>query len=146
VTRRGLAVLPVVAAAAIMAGLGIAGGLVLLVMPGIVFWLRWQVAAQAAAIEQEGWEPALRRSWSLTEANVLRVLLFLVCVTAIPIVPWVAIRHAFGDGDTALSFLAATALQTVTVSFTALATALLYFDLRRRRQLLAAESSANGPA
>jgi hypothetical protein len=146
VTRRGLAVLPVVAAAAIMAGLGIAGGFLLLVVPGIVFWLRWQVVAQAAAIEQEGWGSALRRSWSLTEANVLRVLFFVICITAITTVPWVAIRHAFGNDDTALSFLAATALQTVTVSFTALATALLYFDLRKRRQILAAESSANGPA
>lgn len=141
VTRRGLAVLPVVAAAAIMAGLGIAGGFLLLVVPGIVFWLRWQVVAQAAAIEQEGWEPALRRSWSLTEANVLRVLFFLVCITAITTVPWVAIRHAFGNDDTALSFLAGTALQIVTVSFTALATALLYYDLRRRREILAAEGA-----
>lgn len=137
VTRRGLAVLPVVAAAAIMAGLGIAGGILLLVVPGVIFWLRWQVVAQAAAIEQEGWELALRRSWSLTEANVLRVLFFLVCITAITTVPWVAIRPAFAHHDTPLAFLVGVALQIVTVSFTALATALLYFDLRRRREILA---------
>jgi hypothetical protein len=73
VARRGLAVLPVVAGAALVAGLGFFGGLVLLVIPGIILWLRWQVAAQAAAIEREGWRQALRRSWSLTEANVIRV-------------------------------------------------------------------------
>ncbi|MGN6276084.1 MAG: hypothetical protein ACTHNP_09180 [Solirubrobacterales bacterium] len=141
VARRGLAVLPVVAVTALVTALGFFGGLVLLVIPGIILWLRWQVASQAAAIEHEGWRPALRRSWSLTEANVTRVFFFLVCIGGITLVPWFLIGQSFTHHrTTALAFLLGTALRTLTFSFTALGTALLYYDLRARRQLLATES------
>lgn len=119
----------------------------LLVIPGIVLWLRWQVTAQAAAIEHEGWRQALRRSWSLTEANAIRVLLFLVCVGGITLVPWFLISQPFAHRHTtALAFLLATALRTLILSFTALATALLYYDLRCRREVLAASWGTEGPA
>lgn len=141
VARRGLAVLPIVAGAALLAGLAIFGGLVLLVVPGIVLFLRLHVGAQAAAIEQEGPRQALHRSWSLTEANVIRVIFFLVCIGVITLVPTLLISRTFPHHHTtALAFLVGAALQTLIVSFTALATALLYYDLRRRRELLAASS------
>ncbi len=64
VAIRGIRVLPVVAATTIISALGtIAGSL--LVIPGIILWLRWSVAAQAAAIENDGWLPALRSSRQL---------------------------------------------------------------------------------
>ena len=54
VARRGLRVLPVVAAAAIIAWFGILLGFLVFVVPGIILSLRWYVVAQAAAIEHEG--------------------------------------------------------------------------------------------
>jgi hypothetical protein len=146
VARRGLAVLPVVAAAAVMAGLGAIGGLIFLIVPGVVLYLRWHVVAQAAAIEHEGWKRALRRSWSLTEGNVTRVLLFFLSVAVISFIPWFPAGRAFiHHHTTAPAFLLGTALQTLIVSFTALATALLYYDLRCRREILAAEWEAEEP-
>ena len=149
VARRGLAVLPIVAATAIMAGLAAIGGLILLIIPGIILFLRLHVSAQAAAIEREGWRPALHRSWSLTKGNVIRVFFFGVCITVIGFVFWFPASRAFSHHHTtALSFLLGTILQTLIISFTALATALLYFDLRRRREVLAAEGAervAGGP-
>jgi hypothetical protein len=62
VARQGLRVLPGVAAATIISVLGIALGFFLLIVPGVILWLRWYVVAQAAAIEHEGWLPALSRS------------------------------------------------------------------------------------
>jgi len=140
VARRGLAVLPVVAGAALVAGLGIVGGMVLLVIPGVVFFLRWHVVAQAAAIEHVGGRRALRRSWSLTEKNVIRVLFFFVCIAVIALVPGVPLGLVFRHHHTtALAFLVGTAVQVLIVSFTALATSLLYYDLRCRREILAGE-------
>lgn len=137
VTRRGLAVLPLVAAAAIMSGLAIAGGFVLLVIPGIYLFLRLTVVAQAAAIERETWMDALRRSWALTEGKVLHVIYFYLCIWVITLPPGLLINLLLPDSTTALTFLVGVAVQVVFLSFTALATALLYFDLRTRRVLLA---------
>ncbi|HEX6456359.1 MAG TPA: hypothetical protein VF009_07550 [Solirubrobacterales bacterium] len=138
VVRRGLAVLPLVAAAAIMSGLAFAGGLILLVVPGAYFFLRLAVVAQAAAIERETWLDALRRSWALTEGNVLHVLGFVVCTAAIGFAVGLPVKSLLPDVTSAGSFAVGVAVQVVLLSFTALATALLYFDLRARRALLAA--------
>jgi hypothetical protein len=64
VAARGLRVLPEVAAAVIAAGFGIGLGL-LLIIPGILLALRWSVVAQVAAVDHEGWLPALKRSGEL---------------------------------------------------------------------------------
>ena len=48
VALQGLRVLPVVAAATIVSWLGIMIGF-LLIVPGVILWLRWAVVAQAAA-------------------------------------------------------------------------------------------------
>ncbi|HEX8753182.1 MAG TPA: hypothetical protein VF731_07185 [Solirubrobacterales bacterium] len=136
VARRGLAVLPVVVAAAIMSAIGIAAGLLALVIPGIVLWLRWHVVVQAAAIEDKGWTAALRSSWSLTKEQALRVAGFLLAVFVVVGVPFFLAGLPFRHGQTTLvSFLVGLALGSVTLSFGALADSLLYFDLRARAEL-----------
>ncbi len=146
VAKKGLRAMPTVAAAAAMSGLAIFGGFLLLVIPGAYLWLRWQVVAQAAAIEQNGWRVALRRSWSLTEKNVLRVLLFLVSILALSFVTTFVVglpfRHHY---TTVVAFVVGLSIQTVVISFTALATALLYLDLRARREILATNWSGESP-
>jgi hypothetical protein len=52
VGRRGLQVLPVVAAADIMSSIGIALGYVALIVPGILLGLRWAVVAQAGGARE----------------------------------------------------------------------------------------------
>jgi hypothetical protein len=58
VLLRGVRVLPVVAAAEIVAGLGIVIGFVFLIVPGVILAIRWAVVAQAAAIERVDWRNA----------------------------------------------------------------------------------------
>lgn len=135
VARRGLAVLLLVASAAIMSGLAFFGGLLLLVLPGVYIYFRLVVTAQAAAIEREGWMEALRRSWELTEGSLLHVFFFVVCIGSITILPGLLIDSVLPDENTLGAFLAGLAVQVLVISFTALATALLYFDLRARRQI-----------
>lgn len=143
VARRGLVVLPLVIAAAIMAGLAIAGGFLLLVLPGLYLLLRLIVVAQAAAIERETWMEALRRSWALTAGNVLHVIYFYLCVGAITVAFNLLVNLLLSDATTAGSFAIGVAVEVLILSFTALATALLYFDLRARQEgQLRSESSS----
>lgn len=133
VARRGLQVLPVVAAAEIIAWLGILLGLLAFLVPGVVLWLRWYVVAQAAAIEHEGWLPALRRSRQLTADHYRHLIVFSIYLTLITTVPTLLVGFAFGhETTTAASFLVGVALEVVTWSISALAAALMYFDLRAR--------------
>lgn len=135
VSRRSLAALPVVAAASVMSGLGILLGFVALIIPGIYLLLRWALVAQAAAIERNGWENALRRSGELMRGFYWRVLGFLLLLGVLATVPFIPTFFLFDEeGTTAVSFLVGVFLEVVTWSFVALGTALLYFDLRGRGQ------------
>jgi hypothetical protein len=143
VALQGLKVLPVVAAATIVSWLGITLGFVLLVVPGVILLLRWAVVAQAAAIEHEGWLPALSRSGQLTEENYRHVAAFLVMVWVIAAAPSIVGGLAFGHHDTNVaSFLTGLAVRIIAASFAALAGALLYYDLLARWDSAAEPASA----
>jgi hypothetical protein len=133
IARQGLRVLPVVAAATIISWLGILLEFFLLVVPGVILWLRWYVVAQAAAIEHEGWLPALRRSRHLTKGHYSHVFVFAIYVGVITTLPTVLVGLAFGHRTTTVaSFLVGVLLNVLTWSFGALAAGLFYFDLRAR--------------
>ncbi len=141
VTQRGLRVLPVVAAAAIIAWLGIGLGFLAFLVPGVILSLRWYVVAQAAAIEHEGWLPALRRSRRLTAGHYRHLIVFAIYVTLITSAPTLLVGFAFGrETTTVASFLIGVAMQVVTWSLSALAAALMYFDLRARSASAAVHS------
>jgi hypothetical protein len=141
VALRGLRVLPVVAAAAVMSGLGIALGLVALIVPGVILFFRWAVVAQVAAIEHEGWLEALRGSRRLTANNYMHI--FLVFLLIAVTIGWtgnvaaVALRH----DHSAAAFLIDLVIHLLTASFAALVTALLYYDLVARRDSGPAEAA-----
>jgi hypothetical protein len=135
VAMRGIRVLPVVVAAAIMSGLGIALGLLVLIVPGVILYFRWFVVAQVAAIDNEGWLEALRGSRQLTAGRYLDIFFFVLCLGLILLVPTQAIVLAFGPHDTGVAaFVLGLALHVLAASLTALTTALFYYDLVARRQ------------
>jgi hypothetical protein len=117
-----------------MSSLGIVLGFIALIVPGVILFFRWVVVAQAAAIEHEGWLEALRRSRQLTAGNYLHILLVLLLIGVS--VGWtgslaaLALRH----DHSAAAFVVSVLINTVTAGFSALATALLYFDLVSRRE------------
>lgn len=144
VASAGVRVLPAVIAVSIMSGLGIALGFFALIAPGIYLALRWAVVAQAAAIEREGWLPALRSSGRLVSGHFGHVFVFLFLVflvVVLNVAVEIGIEEIAGEVVTTLVGLVLTVL---TVSFSALATALLYFDLRVRRE--AAPVPEEGPS
>jgi uncharacterized protein DUF2510 len=135
VAVRGLGVLPVVAAATIMSGLGIALGLVALIVPGVILYFRWFVVSQVAAMEDGGWLEALHGSRRLTRDNYGHIFVFILLLALITAIPDGILPLAFSRHDTtAASFVVGLVAHLFTVSVTALCTALLYFDLVARRQ------------
>jgi hypothetical protein len=134
IARQGLRVLPVVAAVTIVSWLGIIVGFVALIIPGIYLLLRWFVVAQAAAIEDQGWLPALRRSGELVEGHFRHVFVVFVCMVLIVDGPAYLIGLGFDHESTSvISFLVGSVVLVFAYSFSALITALLYYDLRLRQ-------------
>jgi hypothetical protein len=102
--------------------------------------LRWFVVAQAAAIEREGWLPALRRSARLVSGYYGYVFLFFIYVALLAGAPVLLIGLAFDDDSTTVfSFLVGVLVQTFAWSFGALLTAFAYFELRLRYEATHAE-------
>ncbi|MGA9875369.1 MAG: hypothetical protein WBQ21_06125 [Solirubrobacteraceae bacterium] len=134
VAVRGLRVLPVVAAAEIIAGILIALGFVAFIIPGIILALRWSVVAQTAAIDHEGWMPALRRSGQLAAGNYWHILRLLLAIGVLTFVVGLLAGAvtAGGHGTGVASVLIGIAVYTIIASFSALTLAILYFDLRAR--------------
>jgi hypothetical protein len=134
VAWRGLRVLPVVAAAQIVAGIGIGVGFFALLVPGVILLIRWAVVAQVAALEHTDWLGALRRSGELTRGNYLHVL-GIIAVTA---VVGLALREAGAavvqTSTAAPQVLLGIVLDTAARTFAALSAAILFFDLVARQR------------
>jgi hypothetical protein len=132
VIRRSVRVLPVVAAAEIIAGIGIVLGLIAFVVPGVILALRWAVVAQVAAVERTDWPTALRRSATLTKRNYLRILGILALIALVNLTLTSVVGQLVGTGRDPAQVVAGIAIVVIESSFQALTTAVLYFDLRAR--------------
>ena len=128
VIRRGVLVLPVVAAAEIVAGLSELVGFLIFVIPGIFLAVRLAVAAPVAASERTNWPGAIRRSMWLTRGNFWRVL----GVLAIQGLLTYLVALIVGNGSAVAAVIVGLALAVLAQSFCTLLINLLYFDLRAR--------------
>jgi hypothetical protein len=126
--RRGITVLPVVAAADIIAGIAEFAGLLVFIVPGIIVALRLAVVAPAAACERITWPEALSRSFALTRGNAWRVL-GLLAIQGLLSSLALGIESAGSIGVA----IAGAALWVIAQSFCTLLINLLYFDLRARQ-------------
>ncbi len=133
VAVRGVHVLPVVAAAEVVAGIGTAIGLLFLVIPGVILAIRWAVVAQGAALEGVDWIGALRRSGELTAGNNLHVLGVILLVSLINLGIQTAGGALAGTGADAVQLALGILVETIIRSFAALTTAFLFFDLLARK-------------
>lgn len=102
--------------------------------------------APSPAIDHEGWIPALRRSAELTDERYGHLFVFAIYLTVITAVPLALVGLGFADDSTTVvSLLVGLLVQVFSLSFAALATALLYFDLRTREESAAAQARVAGP-
>lgn len=132
VFARGLRVLPVVAAAQVVAGIATGLGFVVLIVPGLFLLAVWAVVAQAAAIENTDWLGALRRSAELTSGSRWHALGVLISVALINGVIERVCGTAVGSGVSVGALVAGVVVEMITLSFAALTGAMLYYDLRAR--------------
>ncbi len=115
----------------IVAAIGIVVGFLLIIVPGLILITIWSVAAPVVVLERPGVFPALGRSRELVRGNgwqvfgVIFVLFFLVLFVSS------GIEIAAGAAGTAAALIARVVVGVLTGPFSALAAAVLYFELRR---------------
>ena len=113
----------------ILFGIGVAFGLVLLVVPGLILLTFWSVGAAAIVAERAGALEAFGRSWNLVRGDAWPVFGTLVVVLLIVIVVgFVLGAVATPLGDAAI-VIAAIISNVITAPVFALATAVMFFDL-----------------
>ncbi len=133
VARRGLIVLPLVSAVVLITTLATFAGYIALIVPGILLTLRWSVVAQSAAVDGGGWKEPLRRSRELTRGNYLHIIGLGLLALIVTGLPGSLIEIPFRHSDTTVfTFLLGTLVQIVQRSFTALSSAVLFFELKAR--------------
>ncbi len=126
--------------AVVLAALGIALGLLALIAPGVYLLVRWYFVPQIVVLDGARGPRALEASgtvvqgsWWRTAAIVLLVNLLIAGVSLLLLTP---VQAAAEAADRELVALAGTiVLDTVTVTYTALVSTLLFHDLRARRSL-----------
>lgn len=133
VAVRGLAVLPTVAAAEIIATLGIAIGALAFIIPGVILLIRWAVVAQVAAVEDTDWVTALRRSGELTAGHYLHVLGVVFAAGVIAALVTNLGVTIVREQVTVPALTLGIVVETTARSFVALTLAVLFFDLLARR-------------
>jgi hypothetical protein len=123
--------LPAAVGAVVLYSLGVALGLVALIVPGIWLGVRWYFAAQAAVVDGLGPVDALRRSAEVVDARWWRTLGVLLgfgpLIAIFGFVAGVAIE-AIDNG--AIYTSAQVLLRTGLLSLTAIFATLLFFDSR----------------
>ena len=125
-------VLVTLLAVAIVFGVGVAIGFVLLVVPGLFLMTIWAVTAPVVVVERTGVLDAFRRSHALVHGNGWSVFaVVLIVVVGLAIVSALAsiATSGLGDGGSAVVAWVVTAL---TQPLSAVTAAVLYFALRER--------------
>lgn len=125
-------------AAVVLAGLGIAAGL-LLIVPGLFLLVRWYFVSEAVVIENLRGPAALQRSWDLVKGDGWRVFGVLLLSSlavggGVAVLQQGALALANSTGRAAWELAGTIVTQSLAAPATAVIGALLYFDLRARRE------------
>lgn len=123
--------------AVVLAGLGIALGLVLFVVPGAYLFIRWYFVPQAVVIEGARGQAALSRSGQLTNGHWWRTFGIWLIANLIALIPALLLAAPFTtiaeSSDRAVwALIGMIAAEVVSAPFLALVATLLYYDLRAR--------------
>jgi hypothetical protein len=137
-TQVALDAFPAVLGAMLIYLAGVALGFVLIV-PGVYWAVRWYFVTQAVLVDGRRGSGALVRSAELVDGSWWRVvgiaIAFNLLVLPVGFLAGLGIDATARAADSGAVYLAGTAVaETVTFSFLALATTLVYFDLRFRRE------------
>ena len=122
----------------LLVALIVAGGLFLLIIPGIIFAVKLSVSIPALIVENRRGTDAISRSWNLTTGHFWHVLgTWIVAYIIAAIVS--AILTALGGDNWLVRGILASIASVITTPFVALVTVLLYLDLRARKEAFSEE-------
>jgi hypothetical protein len=123
---------------AVLVGLAVVGGFILLIVPGIIFIVFLCVSIPALVVENRRGREAMRRSWNLVSGHFWHVL---VVILVAAIITGIVSSLLGSIGNTWFARWAFSAIgQIVTLPYTAIVTVLLYLDLRARKEALTADT------
>jgi hypothetical protein len=118
---------------AILVGVSVAIGFVLLIIPGIILLVFLSMAVPAFVVERLGVTAAMSRSWNLVKGNwwhTLGVIFVAWLITAVI----TRILGAIGGSSFLGVWIFSTIAQIITAPFEALVSVVLYVDLRARHE------------
>jgi hypothetical protein len=135
----GLDVFAPVFLAVVLAGVGIAVGLLALIVPGLFLAVRWLFVPQAVVIDGARGAGALRASWEATRGfwwRTLGVILLANLVALLPGLLIVSPLNALAESADrqVVSLVGVIVSETITAPFVAIVSTLLFYDLRARAQ------------
>jgi hypothetical protein len=122
--------LPLIGLAIVM-GLGIALGVLLLIVPGIILMTMWYVANPACIVERLGVSASMARSSALTKGHRWQVLGMIALIGIASAVMGAVVKGALGlTGSTGLAISGSLAWNALAGAFAAIFVVVLYHDLR----------------
>jgi uncharacterized membrane protein YjfL (UPF0719 family) len=137
--------LPALIAAGIVAGLGIAVGFVLLVLPGLFLLTRWSLIAPSVVLENRSAGEALSRSWELVKGHSWTVFgVILVAAILSGLASSVIAALFVFLGDFLGTWVGSVVANSIVAPFVALAWTLMYFALSGREPDAALEPPPAG--
>ncbi len=116
----------------VVAAIGIMAGFILLVIPGLILLTLWSVAAPVVVIENPGVFPALRRSRLLVRGNGLQVFAVIMILVVVVGAAGNIIDAVAASAGTGVGIVARVIVGVLSAPLSALAAAVLYFELRAR--------------
>ena len=123
----------------LLVGLAILGGLILLIIPGIIFAVLLCVSVPVLIVENRRGSEAMSRSWNLVKGHFWHAL-GVIFVAGIIVGIVSGIIGAIGGSEWVIRWIFNAIAQILTAPFTALVSVLLYLDLRARSEALSAST------
>lgn len=125
----------------ILYGLAILLGFVLLIVPGIIAYVRFAFGPAVLVVEGRKGAKALGRSWRLSLGNFWRLFgvlilasLMTAIVSSVLTLPTQAVWAAIGENGWPVAAIGESVAAVLTLPFATLITVVLYFDLRIRKE------------
>jgi hypothetical protein len=116
---------------AVLYGVGVAVGFVLLIVPGLIAVARWSLIVPLVMIERLGWRAAFRRSNELVKGRTGSVLGLIVITNVLTAVATLVLRAAFSGLPLFWSgWIGGTVAGALVVPFEAYVLTVLYYRLR----------------
>ena len=121
----------------LLVGLAVAGGLILLVIPGLIFLIFLSVSVPVLIVENRRGRAALSRSWNLVKGHFWHAVGVIIVAGIITGIVGGIIGSIGGD-VWVVRWIFSSIGTIITAPFTALVSVLLYLDLRSRSEALTA--------